>query len=71
MILNYILKEYHQYKRLKIELDLIDSKLSSDYPILNVITQYLRQQSYDTNKLEKELKEYYGTIESKNNSNST
>lgn len=71
MILTYILREYHQYKRLKIELDLIDSKLGPTYPILNVITKHLRQQTYDINTLEKELKEHYGTLQSKDTSDNT
>lgn len=71
MILSYVAKQYHEYKRLKIELDLIDSELTPTYPVLNVITRYLRNPPYDTNTLEKDLKEYYGTLQPKDNSDNT
>lgn len=71
MILRYIAKQFHEYKRLKIELDLIDTKLGDSYPVLNIITKHLRQPPYNIDNLEKELKEYYGTHQCKNNSDNS
>lgn len=70
-MIKQILKVYHEHKRLQIELDLIETLLVDDYPVLKIVIKHLRNYPYDIKKLEKELEEYYGTIKSKNNCNST
>ena len=70
-MIKYILTNYHEYKRLKIELDLMGTKLSGKYPVVNIITNHLRSNSYDIKELETKLEVYYGTDKSKNNTDNS
>lgn len=60
-MIKHVLTNYHKYRRLKIELDLIDSLLSEDYPVLLILTKHLRKDVHNINELKKELEEKYGT----------
>lgn len=70
-ILRHVSSIVHRYKRLMIELDLIDSTISPEFPILFIITKHLRRESLDVKQLEKEIKEYYGSNQSKTDTNNT
>lgn len=57
MILNYILKNINEYRRLKIELDLIESKLSDKHPTIKLVIKHLKTPPYNIHNLIKELEE--------------
>lgn len=71
MFLKFISSHILEYRRLRVELDLIDSTLGSKYPIVKIITKHLRDPLCDIKQLEEEIEEYYGTNKSKDNTNSS
>ena len=71
MFLKFISSHILEYRRLRIELDLIDSSLGNKYPIVKIITKHLRDPLCDTKQLEEEIEEYYGTSKSEDNTNSS
>ena len=71
MFLKFISSHILEYRRLRIELDLIDSSLVNKYPIVKIITKHLRDPLCDIKQLEEEIEEYYGTSKSEDNTNSS
>lgn len=71
MFLKFISSHILEYRRLRIELDLIDSSLGNKYPIVKIITKHLRDPLCDIKQLEEEIEEYYGTNKSEDNTNSS
>lgn len=71
MFLKFISSHILEYRRLRIELDLIDSSLGDKYPIVKIITKHLRDPLCDIKQLEEEIEEYYGTSKSEDNTNSS
>lgn len=71
MFLKFISSHILEYRRLRIELDLIDSNLGDKYPIVKIITKHLRDPLCDIKQLEEEIEEYYGTSKSEDNTNSS
>ena len=65
MFLKFISSHILEYRRLRIELDLIDSNLGDKYPIVKIITKHLRDPLCDIKQLEEEnrkLKERLGNL---------
>ena len=71
MFLKFISSHILEYRRLRVELDLIDSNLGDKYPIVKMITKHLRDPLRDIKQLEEEIEEYYGTSKSEDNTNSS
>ena len=71
MFLKFISSHILEYRRLRIELDLIDSSLGNKYPIVKIITKHLRDPLFDIKQLEEEIEEYYGTSKSEDNTYSS
>ena len=71
MFLKFISSHILEYRRLRIELDLIDSSLGNKYPIVKIITKHLRDPLCDIKQLEEEIEEDYGTSKSEDNTNSS
>ncbi len=71
MFLKFISSHILEYRRLRVELDLIDSNLGDKYPIVKIITKHLRDPLCDIKQLEEEIEEYYGTSKSEDNTNSS
>ena len=71
MFLKFISSHILEYRRLRIELDLIDSNLGDKYPIVKIITKHLRDPLCDIKQLEEEIEEYYGTSKSEDNTYSS
>ena len=71
MFLKFISSHILEYRRLRVELDLIDSNLGDKYPIVKIITKHLRDPLCDIKQLEEEIEEYYGTSKSEDNTYSS
>ena len=71
MFLKFISSHILEYRRLRVELDLIDSNLGDKHPIVKIITKHLRDPLCDIKQLEEEIEEYYGTSKSEDNTNSS
>ncbi len=67
MILKYIATSVQNYNRLKIELDLLESEIGKDFPIISLVSNYLKYPPYNIQKFKKEIKVYYEQLESKDN----
>lgn len=70
-LIRHVINEVHHYKRLKIEMDIVNAKLGDTYPEVSIVINYLRNCDFNTDKLIKDLEEHNGRIQSKDNSNNT